>query len=160
MRFAWRPDSAYPLQIGNPFKPWGTTLGITNFYKNQIFPPVNPSGYFGLGENSVLNKAPYPESSLEWADDLTVIRGKHTFGFGLQVQRSRNFGACGLLDTGNYNFDQRLTAQPGVANTGDSVASLLVGAVSSASVSHCADLFFQEWYAAPYIQDNIRVNSK
>ena len=108
-------------------------------------------GYFGAGANGsyILN------------DDLTKIRGRHTFHFGYQYSRyyynERNYS-----DAGNFNFSPLQTALPGYSTeTGNAFASFMTGAAQSAThgISVLSDGFRQPYHEF-YANDDIKLSPK
>jgi len=74
-----------------------------------------------------------PNGSYIYTDDLTWIRGKHSFRFGYQYSRYF-YNDKSLSDAGSFTFGPRQTDLPGfVGSTGHSFASFLLGGVLSAT---------------------------
>ena len=68
--------------------------------------------------------------SLDW------IRGKHNFKLGWDIRRLRTFGNDLAGTNGSYYFNRTQTADPTrLTSTGHAFASLLLGAVDSASAT-------------------------
>ena len=66
-------------------------------------------------------------------DDLTWIKGQHSFRFGYEYTRYF-YNDRALSDAGIFNFTPRATDLPGQLNsTGQAFASFLLGAANSAS---------------------------
>jgi hypothetical protein len=72
-------------------------------------------------------------TNFTFLDTVSLIRSNHTVKIGAEVQRHRNnfrdYGTTG----GNFQFNQLSTGLPGVARSGNSWASFLLGDVYSAS---------------------------
>jgi hypothetical protein len=98
--------------------------------------------------------------NLGLADDLTLIRGAHSFKVGgetrfLQLNRNDNSGFYG----GNYGFSGSNTST-GTAG-GSAVASFILGIVNSFSVSTVPLPYYYRWhYFAGYVQDDWKVRHK
>ncbi len=160
-RFSFRPRwwEHNPPALSDPNAKWAEQLGVKNISRDIAFPTFRFSGYLGVAPGFEAYSQ-NPISQTEWAETLTYIRGKHTLKFGMDASRSVHALDGALNPTGSFGFDSRLTAQPEIAGTGDSIASFLLGAVSSASLSDNGIMKFHEWYLAPYVTDSIRVTSR
>jgi hypothetical protein len=118
---------------------WATLLGLENV-GSHAFPVVNWRGYgtFGLGNGL------YPQmggvggagggvnGSNIMSNDLTWIKGSHSFRFGFEG-RWYYYNNQSLQTTGNYTFSNENVALPGYrTSTGFTYASFLLGEVRSA----------------------------
>ncbi|MHB1700101.1 MAG: outer membrane beta-barrel protein [Acidobacteriaceae bacterium] len=92
-------------------------------------------------------------------------KGRHTFNFGGEFRRgyqdSNSCGQCG----GAFHFSHATTSTPNPSDPnftkyGSSFASFLLGEVDSASRVLANELKLRNLDFSPYIQDNIKVNSK
>jgi hypothetical protein len=98
---------------------------------------------------------------------LTKTFGRHTVRFGFEGNLIRYNVQNPQSGFGNLNFDRRFTQQNSVnvnvgadASSGDPMASLLLGYFSSVSYNISAAYALQQIYAAPFVQDDWRVNDK
>jgi hypothetical protein len=104
---------------------------------------------------------------------LTKTIGSHTLRVGFEgnlirynVQNPQSGFGTSSGPSGNQSsiaFDRRFTQQnytTGDSNSGDPIAALLLGAFSSVSYNITPAYALQQIYAAPFIQDDWRVNSK
>jgi Carboxypeptidase regulatory-like domain/TonB dependent receptor len=111
-------------------QPNGGKLGL-NGVQFDLFPTILFSQtYTRLGDDIASDNY---FTTLAFLDNFTWVRNRHTLkmGFEIQLHRDnyRNFGGGG----GTFNFNQLETAMPGVANSGNPIASWLLGAVDSGS---------------------------
>ncbi len=112
-------------------QPNGGKLGLRGL-QFDLFPTVqfNTEGYTRYGDNVASDNFFNTYTVL---DNLTMIRGNHTFKTGFEVQHHqdnyRNFGTGG----GDFRFNRLSTGQPGVGSSGDAWASFLLGEVFSGS---------------------------
>ena len=117
-------------------QPNGGKLGLRGL-QFDMTPTVlfDTDGYTRFGNNTASDNYFHTFTAL---DTITMIRGNHTFKLGAEVQRHRdnyrNFGNGG----GTFRYRRETTGLPGVANSGDSFASFLLGETSS------ADAFFRD----------------
>jgi hypothetical protein len=96
-----------------------------------------------------------------YQDDLTWIRGKHSFRFGYQYSRYY-YNDHALSGAGTFNFSPQETDLPGfLDDTGHSYASFLLGAVHSASngITGYSNGFRQPDHAL-YIMDDWKITPR
>ncbi|MEX2261410.1 MAG: carboxypeptidase regulatory-like domain-containing protein [Bryobacteraceae bacterium] len=168
-RFVYRPRYIERVNPAvDPSKRYATTLGIRNFAGARLpealggdlgFPSFNFTGYTGLGPGALLfQEKPIKEVSYDL--DLTYVRGKHTLKFGFQTE----FGHHGAPDqsqpTGSFGFQPLETSRPGVTNSGDAIASFLLGQVDNANTTLGPPLIWHNFYYATYIQDDWKLTPK
>ncbi|HEY6845239.1 MAG TPA: carboxypeptidase regulatory-like domain-containing protein [Terracidiphilus sp.] len=150
------------------------SLGITsNGFPYNSFPGESSSdGYAGLAPGAGGQISEDTTGSLE--EILTKSLGPHTIRFGFEgnlirynVQNPQS-GLVGSSATNpGFTFDRRFTQQNSVTtpvgsdpNSGDPMASLLLGYASTANYSINAAYALQQIYMAPFIQDDWRVASR
>ncbi|HEY7211310.1 MAG TPA: TonB-dependent receptor [Bryobacteraceae bacterium] len=102
-----------------------------------------------------------PNGSYVFQDDVTLIRGKHSFKFGYQYTRYY-YNDRALSDAGNFTFTARATDLPGNLNsTGHAFASFLLGAVNNASHNIVGySQGFRQPYHAFYAMDDWKVSQR
>lgn len=97
-----------------------------------------------------------------FADDVTMIKGKHTIKFGGQFQRQYYNGFGRQCVAGCQNFDFKHTGRPGetsfgVNSGGSPIASMLLGYANSGSID-TVRYIGQQWPSvAGFLQDDWRV---
>ena len=156
---AYGPDLQKQLGFQNT-TPLAALFGI---------PVVNLGGGYkaiGNGNFGISNK----HSSFQFVENLKWIHGKHTFTFGADIRRLREFEQDNYLGIGSLTFNGGYTASdpttagsnPG-ATTGNGVADLLLG--DAVSLSPPAPLgvdlvhvFGTNWNF--FVQDDIRVTPR
>jgi hypothetical protein len=146
-------DTDYNGQFGIPFPYQGPHMGSLAF--------LGISGYTGLGGAAA--GGPYFQfvNKFELADNVTVIRGKHSMKFGVDGrlklfhnQWSSNFGH------GAENFTGVYTRQPGFAASGNAIGDFLLGIANDANygnIVHEKDIWND---VEAYAQDKWAVTSK
>ncbi len=118
------------------------------------------NGYSGLGPGTQ-----YPANSVvqtyQYVDNFTVIHGSQTWKAGLDFRRTRLSSVVGNSARGSVNFTGQYTSQPGVANTGSSIADLLLGSPQNIGWSY-GDGFATDYtnLYSFYFQDDWKVTSK
>ncbi len=125
------------------------------------FPVFSPAGYTGLGNNGNRHNAFMTYSLLS---SLTMIRGPHTFKIGfdgrlIRVNDHESADASGNFSFGT-NFSQGPDPNAASANTGNGIASMLLGTGTGDLIQAYKDDASQSYYFAEYLQDDWRVNSK
>jgi hypothetical protein len=132
------------------------TLGLQNL------PPLTFNGlpafnFAGATSNFGAGKAGFTFShSYQWADNLTWIKGRHSFKFGADVRRLRAQTALGFVGSdnyGNFSFDGRYS--------GSDVADFLLGIpYFSAYASVKQDNDGIAWHYGMFAQDSFKVNAR
>jgi len=139
-----------------------TKLGLPTSLLSQLPSPVyfgrwNINGYSSLGRSQGINIT----NNYNVAGGMTQIAGNHTMKYGIDLRRihfiQQNSGDI-LSFTGETRWTQRLWNQ-GEATSGDGYASFLLGGVGGSS-NFPVYPFFQQWYFAPYFQDDWKVSRK
>ena len=137
---------------------WAGQLGLQNV-DADFFPNFSSSGFTPIGGGTWFQDLGY-NVNRGWGleDTLTIMRGKHTFKTGVAYKNSRTALWVRTWPSGRTNYDARATAQPGVAGTGNSMASFLLGQVASALVVDVPAPMNRAYYLAGFFQDDWRVS--
>jgi hypothetical protein len=155
-------SDAVQLGFGENF---ADQLGIPNVNisaNNSGFPQIAVSGYSTLGDASFFPLIEL-ENVYQWLDNVTFIRGSHTFKSGVDFKKvQRNFTQILGAPAGTFSFGPGFTADPTrPADTGNSLADFLLGIPGSGSVvsnSGLAGIRSTEFSA--YFQDMWKLSSK
>ncbi|MBK9168286.1 MAG: TonB-dependent receptor [Bryobacterales bacterium] len=125
-------------------------------------PNVSLQGlYSGFGNSS---EGPYENdnSAVQFINNLSIIRGKHTFKFGGEVRQDRYIQVGNQFARGQFTFQRNATAnlaQAGV--TGDAFADFLLGETFQAEAAvSIADAKFHATGFALYVDDNWKVTPR
>jgi hypothetical protein len=115
----------------------GTALGLPGLPADSQFPDTLPTfqigGYQQLG--SPANTASdFNTSVTEVADSLTWVAGRHAVKMGFDFRWERLNVVQPSSPAGLFQFTSLFTDQPGVAGTGSSLASFLLGQVQTFSI--------------------------
>lgn len=147
---------------GNVDQNWKDKVCIKNVVDcNQNFPTLNFTEYSTWGSASY-NGTEQPGWGLK--NDLSYIRGSHTFKFGFQHQ-NQNADGFGQQDIGGRaDFNFLSTSIPGSTtfpnSGGSSFASFLVGQAYLGRTETIRAVTQKYKYFGGYIQDDWRVNRK
>ena len=111
---SWEPSAFPGFNRGRPVT-WG--IPAISF---------NGDGYSGIGDST---EGPYANdnNTLQFVDNLSWIRGKHTFRFGLRVHAARTYNQVGnQFSRGQFTFQPNATQSP-TQTGGDAFADFLLG---------------------------------
>ena len=117
-------------------------------------PRVNVTGYSALGNNAYGGTY---QSVYEMSDIVSLNRGKHNLKIGGNFRRFHFNRVSKVGEPGQLNFSGVLTNAPGIANTGNAIADLLLGQPVSASVTISPTFGLRSWYAAGFVQDDWKI---
>lgn len=145
---------------------WASQIGIQNTAPSH-FPVLRFSGTewqgggIARGRMSVGFVDDSPNGSWVVQDDLTWIRGSHSFRFGYEFKKYF-YTSRSLSSSGDFTFNARSTNLPGFSTqTGHAFASFLLGAVNSASRGVTAlTSGFRQPHHALYVMDDWKVTPK
>jgi hypothetical protein len=135
-------------------------LGIPGLGSSGM-PNFSVLGFASLGAGSA---APFAirEAAAQLEDSIAWKTGRHSWTFGFQaIRRHVDGDASDWSSRGDFFFTPDYTSQPGVANTGDSIASLLVGYPSEVRRDiQFAPYRLRAWEWAGFAQDSFRLTRK
>jgi len=150
---------------------WLSKLGIKGLpaRSNQAGPPHiewqgGKYGYTGLGTN--WGRGFEAVNRWQFSDDLTWITGKHTIKMGFEWRWHENNQAGWARGyAGWFNFNEQSTggfsdAGNILLDTGDPMASMMLGQVWDAGFPLEIDTSMTERYWAPWVNDEIKVTDK
>lgn len=126
---------------------WARQLGIPNV-SGATFP------YFNIGY-SFASLPSYQNigEDITVQNNLTKVAGKHTFKGGYELMRTRYNATAAALPGGTYNFGA--TNAPFTPNTGNTMASFLLGTVTSATYTSAFASWLPRWWShQAYFQDD------
>jgi hypothetical protein len=112
----------------------GEALGVRNSNQGPAsdgIPIFSPAGYTGIGQTRSLPIIRI-ENTFHPNVNFTNIRGAHTIKFGFDLRRRQLTQFQTNRGNGRFNFSRTFSNDPNAtANTGDSIASLLMGTAST-----------------------------
>jgi hypothetical protein len=124
-------------------------------------PNVSLVGYSGFGNSS---EGPYENdnSSLQFINNFSWIRGKHSIRFGGEIRQDRYNQVGNQFARGQFTFDRNATANLAMAGlTGDSFADFLLGETFQAEAAvSIADARFRATAFALYVDDNWKLTPR
>jgi hypothetical protein len=150
-RYNFQPRYFYNLSYGLD-QGWPQKLGLKGV-SDRAFPRVAPAGYSAMGPGTQ-ERIQTPIRDTDIIDTVSWFHGSHSFRFGGEFRLVRNVDILNNQVSGMLAFATQPTAQPNVANTGNAIASLLVGFPNSGTV-HATDLLDRRAkYVAVFAQDD------
>jgi len=141
-----RRHNSTPPRFGDG-ENWAEKLGIPG-----VGPETFP--YFNIGFGAgALNHTNEVGQDFTLQNNLTRLKGRHTFKMGVEVIRTLYNRASADLPSGQYNFGG--TDLPFTPNTGQGFASFLLGTVTSATFTKALATFLPiQWSNDWYFQDD------
>ena len=148
--------------IGNAFNT-ATAVGIPGININNHaggLPALTITGFQVIGDNST-----YPEYSrmtiFQYEDNLTLVRGTHTFKFGGMFVRDRFDGFSAFPTRGSYTFNGQYTRQMGGNTALTSLSDFALGATSGVTRNILtAEFGMRFWNLGTFAQDTWRVTNR
>lgn len=144
---------------------WDTKLGITGIPQdNGAFPAFTFSG--GTAALAAMGRGydvKFFALDYTFIENLTWIRGKHSIKMGMEIDRDRINQLTLNNIQGSFNFSSALTSQPNSPSYGawgSSVASFLLGAVSTAGAFIPAETGLRDFRVGAFVQDEWRATPK
>ena len=135
---------------------------------STVFPAITFNGQnapTNWGVNNGLTRNADRQLGISIVNNWLWTRGRHTLNIGGEFRRAyedqQSCTRCG----GEFDFSQAQTSTPDSSNPnfgsyGSSFASFLLGEVNSASRQYALNVKLRNLALSPYIQDDIKVNSK
>ncbi|MBM3760308.1 MAG: TonB-dependent receptor [Acidobacteria bacterium] len=138
------------------------SLGFSNSFvrdiPSQTFPNVGMQTAYSLGTNNNFN---YVHHSNNLGVNLSKFLGKHSLKLGYDYRKLANSGLDLGNSSGTFNFNLDFTRSGASTGTGGAdIASMLLGAPSTAQGFIPTKLFQFVKYYGMYIQDDYRVSKK
>lgn len=126
-------------------------------------PQISAVGLSTLGANAFQPQGPR-EHIYSLADDFSWVAGKHTWKFGFDGRYYRPAGKVQITPNSILTFQNRYTAQPGVARSGSATADVMLGAVFSGRATALGEsnglVSLKHYYTGFYFQDEIRLRPR
>ncbi len=144
---------------------WPTKLGLrgVNDGANNGFPCVEfvSSGYSRLGDPNCNARTLQTNNAFQINESLSLVRGKHNLKFGFDYRFMETNGIDNFQAPGLFQFNALETGLPNVANSGNAIASFLLGAVDRGTTrvfGYFPRNRYQYW--GFYAQDDWKVTRK
>ena len=128
-------------------------LGLKGVDPNA-FATITITGLSQLGSNGNQSRVQDPIQTEQLIDNLTWIKGKHSFKTGFEFRYSKNKDDFKASFGGKFNFTDRATG------TGYGLASFLLGAVNDAALVSTDIIEARTDYYGAFFQDDWKITSK
>ena len=130
--------------------------GVTD----AAFPAFTVPGYATLGNPAAVARFQTPILDRQILNSLSWYKGKHAWKFGVEFRAGANDEIRDRGSAGNFTFSPLITRLPGVAGTGNALASFLLGEVNAASIQVSDKIQTRASYLAFYAQDDWRITDR
>lgn len=144
---------------------WPTKLGLTGVNRgpDNTFPCIEfiASGFSRLGDQNCNSRVFQTNNAFQLGESFSWVRGSHNMKFGLDFRFMETNGIDPWRTMGWFQFNALETALPGTANSGNAIASFLLGGVNRGQLqvfSYFPRNRYQ--YFAGYAQDDWKVSRK
>jgi hypothetical protein len=131
---------------------WPSKLGLTGVPDNA-FTQIVTAGYTNLGTGTQ-DREQHPIQQYDILENITIVHGRHTLKAGAEIRPSMNHELDLTSISGKFTFNRGLTGLTGNAQTGNGLATLLLGAISNFDQQAAPVLDRHSWYLAGFIQDD------
>lgn len=133
------------------------TLGLSGV-SDAAFPSFAIPGYTSLGGQVGRHQTPIRDT--QYLEQLSWFRGSHALKLGVEHRRGRNTEIRDRSSSGAFSFTPLITSRPGSSDSGDALASFLLGEVNAASVYVSDEITSRAYYWAWFIQDDWRITNR
>jgi hypothetical protein len=145
-----------------------TSLGLPAYVAGasddtRIFPTFNPNGYASLGPPRNFGFYHNNQDVASLNQDLSLLRGAHSIKIGANERVYRMYNYRPDDPAGNFTFSRGFTQRiPAEASpqTGDAIASLLLGNPASGRLGIAPQPAIQSKYYALFAQDDWKLNGR
>jgi hypothetical protein len=126
---------------------------------DQAFPALMIPGYVSLS-NANLARYQTPITDTQILNALSWSKGKHAAKFGFEFRAGGNSEVRDRGSSGVLSFSPLFTSNLGAPDTGNALATFLLGEVNSGSVQISDRITTRAQYLAGFAQDDWRVSSR
>lgn len=134
---------------------WVQQLGIRGI-PDGAFPIFNVTGYQTL--SSAPERRQFPIQQHQIIDNFSWVRGRNSLKFGFEWRTSMNYEVNRPASSGQFGFNPFSSGQPGVAASGNGLASLLLGLPVNFTARETQVLDRRSDYWAWFAQDDWTVS--
>jgi hypothetical protein len=124
-------------------------VGIRSTVLLPGFIRVGVAGAFNLG-GTVPGST--PTKAFQFSDDLSLVRGSHQFGLGVNIIHDESHGVIYQQAVGNFQFTGQVT--------GLGMADFLLGRTNGFTLGSITNAFVHNNYVGSYVQDAWRITPR
>jgi Carboxypeptidase regulatory-like domain/TonB-dependent Receptor Plug Domain len=125
----------------------------------SAFPAFTIPGYAPLS-NPNLGRVQTPITDSQLLEALSWFKGKHAFKFGFEARLGGNSEVRDRGSSGSLSFSPLFTSNNSAPNTGNALATFLLGEVNAGSVQTSDRITTRAEYYAVYAQDDWRLTER
>jgi hypothetical protein len=128
-----------------------------------VFPTFQPTGYSSLGAPRNFGNFRNNQDSFSLNQDVSWFLGRHSIKFGANERIYRMYNYRPDDPSGNFTFTRAFTSRTPnetAQQTGDAIASFLLGFPASGRLGIAPQPAFQSKYFAFFVQDDWTVNRR
>jgi hypothetical protein len=133
-------------------------IGLTGV-SDQAFPAFTIPGYASLG-GAAVSRFQTPIVDRQVLESVSWSRRAHAVKLGVEFRAGANDEVRDRGSSGSLTFSPLITSKLGAANTGNGLASFMLGQVNSATLQNSDLIRTRASYWAGYAQDDWRVSSR
>jgi hypothetical protein len=133
-------------------------IGLANV-SATAFPAFTIPGYAPLSSATVA-RFQTPIVDRQILDSVSWFAGKHAFKVGVEFRAGANNEIRDRESSGSFTITPLITSNLGTVNTGNALASFLLGEVNAASVQVSDLIRTRAQYIATYLQDDFRISDR
>ncbi|MCI0422176.1 MAG: TonB-dependent receptor, partial [Acidobacteria bacterium] len=123
-----------------------------------LFPVFGIAGFAGIGQNAFFDNI---SNTFQLNDSLSWIRGRHSIKTGVDIRKMQANLLGKSSPSANYSFNTLFTNLPGVAGTGFSLASFLLGMPNNVTLGDSIGTFGRRLSSyGVYFQDDFKVSAR
>ena len=134
------------------------TLGLRGV-SASAFPSFTIPGYSSLSSANV-GRVQTPIVDHQILESLSWFSGRHAFKFGFEARFGGNSEVRDRGSSGVLSFTPLFTSNNAAPNTGNALATFLLGEVNAASVQISDRITTRAQYFAGFVQDDWRLNNR
>lgn len=148
----------FPFQAYSYNQGWPQKLGLPADFPPYSLPRTVIDGLPGFGAFTVGLRG---QTTWQFFDMATVIRGSHSLKFGADIRILQANNYQREVPSGLFNFGSGLTGNPQAqAGTGSGLATFLLGDVTTANFTAYAGEAEQGWSGSFFFQDDWKVSRR
>ncbi|HXI31019.1 MAG TPA: carboxypeptidase regulatory-like domain-containing protein, partial [Vicinamibacterales bacterium] len=126
-------------------------IGVNTFSYMPHYLLLTITGGFNLGGGTE-SESTFHTNTLQFGDDLQIIKGDHQFGFGGSAAYWKSTSLANVRSPGTFSFDG--------SAVGAGLADFMIGRPNQFTDAGPNNLFMTEWYLGLYAQDSWKVNDR
>lgn len=135
---------------------WPSKIGLKGV-PEDAFPQFTPAGFAALGSGTH-RRLSTPITNIQFVNSTSIMLGRHTLKTGFDARRSFIMDQLRSSASGRAGFNVLPTGQPGVAASGNGLATMLLGFPTAFTIRDTPALRRMSWYVGAFIQDDWTVS--